>query len=155
MTKKRSDPADLAFQQLCDLGCTGMRLQAVTRLAMQIYSEFLADTGLSSAQFATLAYLSRDGSQSIGHLAELLDTDQTTLTRNLRLMEQRKLIAQSVSATDRRRKVIRLTPEGHRLFRKALPLWQKAQAELARRLGHAQTAQLNRQLDLAMPRLRT
>jgi DNA-binding MarR family transcriptional regulator len=155
MTKKRGDPADLAFQQLCDLGCTGMRLQAATRLVMQLYSEHLAKAGLSSPQFATLAYLTRDGSHSVSSLAELLHTDQTTLTRNLRLMEKRGLIAQMTAPEDRRRKVIRITPEGQRLFRKALPLWQQAQAEVTRRLGQTQTTQLNRQLDFAVPRLQT
>lgn len=131
-----------------------MRLQAASRLGMQFYAEYLAETGLTGPQFATLAYLSRDGSHSVGSLAELLHTDQTTLTRNLRLLEQRRLVVQAVAPEDRRRKVIRLTGEGRQLFRKALPLWQKAQAELTRRLGQAQTAQLNRQLDQAMPRLR-
>lgn len=154
MARKTTDPADLAFKQLCETGCTVMRLQAATRLGMQLYAEYLGEIGLSGPQFATLAYLCRDGSHSVGSLAELLHTDQTTLTRNLRLLERRGLVMQEVAPEDRRRRAIRLTAAGQKLFRQALPLWQKAQAELAHRLGQPQTAQLNRQLDQAMPRLR-
>ncbi len=154
MARKRPDPADIAFRQLTEEGCTLQRLHAANRLAAQVYAGYFAETGLSAPQFGTLAYLHRDGSHTVGELAALLDTDQTTLTRNLRLLEQRGLTQQAVSPEDRRRRVIRLTAEGRRVFLKALPSWQKAQAALTDILGRAQTASFNRQLDEAMARLR-
>lgn len=155
--KKPAKPADLAdqaFRQLDVEGCTSMRLQAAAKLAMQVYARHFTDSGVTSPQFAALAFLYRDGGLSVGRLAELLDTDQTTVTRNLRLMEQRGLVRQEVSPEDRRRRIVQITADGRRVFRAALPNWQQAQAELAHRLGHAETTRLNRQLDGALDRLR-
>ncbi|WP_341704679.1 MarR family winged helix-turn-helix transcriptional regulator [Ferrovibrio sp.] len=146
--------ADRALRQLETAGCTSMRLQAAARLAMQIYARYFADSGLTGPQFAALAHLCRDGELTVGRLADLLDADQTTVTRNLRLLERRGLVRQAVDPGDRRRRVIGLTAEGRRAFRAALPNWQKAQAELARRLGGDRTGKLNRQLDDVLPRLR-
>ncbi|HLT76559.1 MAG TPA: MarR family winged helix-turn-helix transcriptional regulator [Ferrovibrio sp.] len=154
MARRRPDPADAAFRQLTEEGCTLQRLHAANRLAGQVYAGYFAETGLTAPQFGTLAFLYRDGSHAVGELAALLDSDQTTITRNLRLLEQRGLVRQAVAPEDRRRRVIRLTPEGRRAFQKALPLWQKAQAALTEILGRAQTAAFNRQLDEAMARLR-
>ena len=154
MTRRRSNPAEQAFRQLIEEGCTVLRLQAASRLGTQLYAGYLSETGLTGPQFGTLAYLCRDETHSVGSLAALLGTDQTTLTRNLRLLEQRGLIQQAVAPEDRRRRVIRLTPEGRRVFQKALPLWQQAQATLTGRLGKTQTAELNHRLDEATQRLR-
>ncbi|MFC3675940.1 MarR family winged helix-turn-helix transcriptional regulator [Ferrovibrio xuzhouensis] len=152
--RKTADAVDLTFRQLDVEGCTSMRLQAAAKLAMQVYARHFADSGVTSPQFAALAFLYRDGGLSVGRLAELLDTDQTTVTRNLRLLDQRGLVRQEVSPEDRRRRIVQITADGRRIFRAALPHWQQAQAELARRLGSTQTAQLNRQLDGALDRLR-
>lgn len=154
MTRRPADLADQAFRQLDTEGCTGMRLHAASRLVQQVYARHFGASGLTSPQFAALAFLYRDGALSVGRLAELLDADQTTATRNLRLLEQRGLVRQEVAAEDRRRRVIHLTAEGRRSFRAALPHWQAAQAELTARLGAAPTQQLNRQLDGALARLR-
>lgn len=159
MTRKRSDlPDPAAFRQLMEEGCTVLRLHAATRLGMQAYGAFMAEVDLTMPQFATLASLCQEDAQKEGRsmtaLAQLIGVDSTTLTRNLRLLERRGLISQGTAAEDRRRRVVRLTPDGRRLFARALPLWQKAQAALTRRLGAAQTEALHRQLGHAVERLR-
>lgn len=151
---KHSDAADLAFQQLLDEGCTVLRLQNTARVAAQLYAGYYVEVDLTAAQFGTLAYLYRDSVHSVGTLAEAVHTDQTTLTRNLRLLEKRGLISQTVSADDRRRRVIRLTPGGRRLFQKAILVWQKAQAALTEKIGKGQTADLHRRLDDILPRIK-
>lgn len=152
--RKRTDTAAAVFRQLVDEGCTVQRLQNAARLGAQIYNSHFAAVDLSRQQFGTLAHLYRDGSHSVGTLAVLLHTDQTTLTRNLRLLEKRGLVSQAVAPDDRRRRDIRLTAEGRRLFQKSLLLWQQAQAELSERIGRDQTADLNRRLDDAIPRMK-
>lgn len=151
---RRMDAAETAFQQLLDQGCTVLRLQNTARVAAQIYAGYYAEVDLTAAQFGTLAYLYRDGVHSVGTLAEAVHTDQTTLTRNLRLLEKRGLISQTVSAEDRRRRDIRLTPDGRRLFQKAVLVWQKAQAALTEKIGKTQTAELHRRLDEILPRIK-
>ncbi len=150
---RRTDAAETAFQQLLDEGCTVLRLQNTARVAAQLYGGYFAQVDLTAPQFGTLAYLYRDGVHSVGTLAEAVHTDQTTLTRNLRLLEKRGLIAQTVAADDRRRREIRLTPDGKRLLQKALLQWQQAQAALTEKIGRTQTADLNRRLDEILRRI--
>jgi DNA-binding MarR family transcriptional regulator len=155
MARKRSDPSDsAAFRQLTEEGCIVLRLHAATRLGMQAYGAVMAEVDLTMPQFATLASLSQEDGLSVTALAQLVGVDATTLTRNLRLMEQRGLVSQGTAAADRRRRVVRITADGRRLFAKALPLWQKAQAALVKRLGVAQTEALHKQLAHAVDRLR-
>lgn len=150
---RRTDAAETAFQQLLDEGCTLLRLQNTARAAAQLYASYYDELDLTAAQFGTLAYLYRDGVHSVGTLAAEAHADQTTLTRNLRLLEKRGLITQAVAADDRRRRDIRLTPDGRRLLQKALVQWQQAQAELTEKLGRSQTTDLNRRLDEILRRL--
>lgn len=151
---RRTDGAEAAFQQLLDEGCTVLRLQNTARLAAQLYAGYFAQVDLTAPQFGTLAYLYRDGVHSVGTLAEVVHTDQTTLTRNLRLLEKRGLITQTVAVDDRRRRDIRLTAEGRRLLQKALLQWQQAQAALTEKIGRTQTTELNRRLDDALRRIK-
>lgn len=151
---RRADAAETAFQQLLDEGCTVLRLQNTARVAAQLYAGYYTQVDLTASQFGTLAYLYRDGVHSVGTLAEVVHTDQTTLTRNLRLLEKRGLVTQTVAADDRRRREIRLTPEGKRLFQKALLQWQQAQAALTEKIGRTQTVDLNRRLDEILRRIK-
>lgn len=153
---RKTDPVldSAAFRQLMEEGCTVLRLHTATRLGMQAYNAFIAEVDLTMPQFATLASLCEEDGLSVTALAQLIGVDSTTLTRNLRLLEKRNLISQGTAAEDRRRRVVRLTPEGRRLFARALPLWQKAQAALTKKLGAAQTATLHQQLSQTIEKLR-
>jgi len=59
-------------------------------------------------------------------LAEILGMDRTTMTRNLKLLRDRGLVA---------RNRIALTEKGRRSAAAALPLWEKAQAQILGSLG--------------------
>lgn len=153
---RKTDPVleSAAFRQLMEEGCTVLRLHAATRLSMQAYNAFMAEVDLTMPQFATLASLYQEDGLSMAALAQLIGVDATTLTRNLRLLERRGLVLQDTAADDRRRRVVRLTPEGRRLFLRAVPLWQKAQAALKKRLGVTQTEALHKQLTQVVEKLR-
>ena len=56
--------------------------------------------------------------------------DETTLIRNLRGLEKLGWVSLAVG-TDRRRRLPALTEKGRQTFGAALPLWQKAQKEVA------------------------
>ncbi|MFN3401128.1 MAG: MarR family winged helix-turn-helix transcriptional regulator, partial [Ferrovibrio sp.] len=132
-----------------------LRLHAATRLSMQAYNGFMAEVDLTMPQFATLASLyQEEAGLSVTELAQLIGVDSTTLTRNLRLLERRALVLQDIAADDRRRRVVRLTPEGRKLFVRAVPLWYKAQAALKKRLGVTQIEALHKQLTQVVEKLR-
>ncbi len=148
-----SAPAAAAMAELESQGCIGMRLRQAMRQATQILDAGLKPAGIAITQFAPMAFLYKDGAQSMGELAEKVGADPTTLTRILRPLERRGLLSQEVSAADRRRRVIRLTPQGRKAFQIALPLWQKAQAEISRRVGNTEIRALRAQLDHTIARL--
>ena len=62
--------------------------------------------------------------------------DQTTLTRNLKLLENKGLIA-IAAGTDRRTRVVMVTEAGRRALATALPLWREVRARVIARLGDA------------------
>lgn len=154
---RKTDPVleSAAFRQLMEEGCTVLRLHAATRLSMQAYNGIMAEVDLTMPQFATLASLyQEEAGLSVTELAQLIGVDSTTLTRNLRLLERRALVLQDIAPDDRRRRVVRLTPEGRKLFVRAVPLWHKAQAALKKRLGVAQIETLHKQLTQVVEKLR-
>lgn len=65
----------------------------------------------------------------MSQVSAVLAMDRTTVTANLKPLERRGLVEVKVDETDRRSRRLQLTPEGRKLLIKALPLWEKAQAE--------------------------
>ena len=89
---------------------------------------------------------------SIGRLSNLLATDRTTLTRNLRPLLQGGLIERAPSG-DKRRHELLATPAGRALFKRALPLWSAAEQEVRAAMGTKLTADLHGALDRSMEKL--
>ncbi|WP_210208115.1 MarR family winged helix-turn-helix transcriptional regulator [Methylovirgula ligni] len=113
----------------------------------------LEPAGLTLTQFSLLAHLYAGDELSVGDLAEALDTDPTTLTRNLKPLIERQLVSVNQDEDDRRRRAIVLTATGRALLPVAYPLWRKAQTHLARLLGESETARLNKALDRSLGKL--
>jgi DNA-binding MarR family transcriptional regulator len=141
----------LAAQEIAN--CTCLRLRRTARRVTQIYDQMLEPAGLTLAQFSLIAHLYAGEGLSVGDLAEALDTDPTTLTRNLKPLIERRLVSVRQDEEDRRRRAIVLTPAGRGLLPVAYPLWRKAQAHMVRLLGESHTAQLNKTLDRSLGRL--
>jgi len=132
--------------------CTCFRIRSAARRITAIYTQHLAPTGLKISQFSLLGFVSSEGPVAIGRLADLLATDRTTLTRNLRPLLRGGLIARARSG-DRRRHELVATPAGRALFRRALPLWAEAEREVRRAMGDTLAADLRGAIDRAMARL--
>jgi DNA-binding MarR family transcriptional regulator len=63
--------------------------------------------------------------------------DRTTLTANLKPLERRGLVAIAAGPTDKRSRLLALTPAGRSLLAAALPLWERTQAEVERLVTEA------------------
>lgn len=114
--------------------CMGMHIRRASRIVTQIYDTALRPVGLVLNQFTLLVSIHLLESIPITRLAEELFTDQTTLTRNLKPLEKRGLVAIE-PGNDRRVKLVSLTAEGQAVLIKALPLWKQAQAEVVQHFG--------------------
>ncbi len=114
--------------------CVGGNIRRTDRVLTQFYDEILAPSGLSAPQFGLLAILAQVAPITIHRLAEHMDIDRTTLTRNLKLLIKQHLV-QSLEGEDRRMRRMLLTQEGEQALRRAWPLWQEAQARIECGLG--------------------
>ncbi|WP_309737813.1 MULTISPECIES: MarR family winged helix-turn-helix transcriptional regulator [unclassified Chamaesiphon] len=124
--------------------CMGMHVRRASRIITQVYDAALRPVGLVLSQFTLLVCISMMESAPITHLAQELYTDQTTLTRNLKPLKQRGLVAID-PGEDRRVKLVSLTVEGRSILAQALPLWEQAQAQVMQHFVGVASQNENRQ----------
>lgn len=126
--------AKLAIANQVPATCMGFHMRRASRILTQVYDAALRPVGLVQTQFTLLVAIYSFESIPITQLAHELSADQTTVTRNLKLLEKRKLIAIN-PGEDRRTKWVSLTAEGKTLLAEAMPLWEQVQAELMPHFG--------------------
>jgi len=112
-------------------------IRRASRTLTQIYEEALRPLGLRATQFTVLQALSIAGEVLQGDLGQMLAMDSTTLTRTLEILIRHGWIDKR-TGEDHRERRIRLTKAGQLQFEKAVPLWEKAQASVKRKLGEGQ-----------------
>ncbi len=129
--------------------CMCLNLRALARALTSRYDEALAPTSLRMTQFSLLAHVrALGGAPTPGALATAMALDQTTASRNLRLMYREGwLTARSIG----RSKVVELTPAGEAKLEAAFPLWESVQGETTASFGGAETwTAVRRQMQRAL-----
>ncbi|MFY9529916.1 MAG: MarR family winged helix-turn-helix transcriptional regulator [Candidatus Acidiferrales bacterium] len=116
------------------LPCMCGTFRRTSRALTQVYEQALRPFGLRATQFTILQVLSRSGEVSQGRLGEMLAMDSTTLTRTLQIMSRQSWIAER-RGEDRRERWLRLAKAGEAQLNRALPVWEKVQSRLRRRVG--------------------
>jgi DNA-binding MarR family transcriptional regulator len=96
---------------MSDSQCFCTILRETTRRLTAIYDETLADIGVNVAQFNLLRRLERSGPLAITELAGITDLDRTTISRNVKVIERKGLVALE-AGEDRRESVVLLTKSG-------------------------------------------
>jgi DNA-binding MarR family transcriptional regulator len=66
----------------------------------------------------------------MGQVAPFLAMDRTSLTAALKPLERRGLVRIEPDESDRRSRLLIITPAGVQTLRAALPVWRKTHAEL-------------------------
>jgi len=125
--------------------CTSFNLRKAARAVTQFYDEALKASGLKSTQFSLLSMASASGGAPISRLADDMAMDRTTLTRNLKPLEEAGLIRVECGEDRRVRKVV-VTADGEHALSRAIPMWRRAQTRMIDRLGDEQWADFLRQL---------
>jgi MarR family transcriptional regulator, lower aerobic nicotinate degradation pathway regulator len=105
-------------------------------------AEAHADIGLSPLEFGVLLQLHDRPDVDQNTLAERLALDRTTTSQTVFRLEQRGLIARDVNGSDRRARVLRLTPAGVALHDMHRPKAQAAQVRVLSVLTPAERKQL-------------
>ena len=68
--------------------------------------------------------------------------DRTTLTRNLRPLENQGLLRIMPGEDDAREREVTLMQPGHEILARAFPLWKNAQQQVKKDLGQSRTDRL-------------
>ncbi|WP_224367913.1 MarR family winged helix-turn-helix transcriptional regulator [Hyalangium versicolor] len=114
--------------------CNCQALRQASRHVSQFYDQVLLPSGIRTTQYSILHRVHQQGPKTVNELAEQLVMDASTLTHNLRPLLKEGLVVLQVG-TDRRTRVVTLTPEGKAVHKRARALWQRAQAEFDRVFG--------------------
>jgi DNA-binding MarR family transcriptional regulator len=126
--------------------CLCFAAQRAARALARRFDEALSPVGLTSGQFSLLTSLNRPEAPSMGSVAALLVMDRTTLTANLKPLEQRGWVEIAVDPADRRVRRLILTAAGRRVLQSALPIWQDVHGEIDRLMPAADGSTLRRSL---------
>lgn len=133
-------------------GCTCYRLRQLTRRVTAHYDAYLSQAGLRTTQYSLLSMLVKPEPLTLTELAARLEMDRTTLTRNLRPLEDAGWV-QVTEGKDARSRSVRLTESGRHTWEQAKPYWRAAQDSLNATLGLEQVGQLHELLDTSLEKI--
>jgi DNA-binding MarR family transcriptional regulator len=134
-------------------GCTCFKLRRLTRRVTQHYDRELAPAGLRVTQFSLLSALAARAEVPMTELADMLDLDRTTLTRNVAPLEARGFV-EIAPGRDARSRTARITAAGRAAREVALPHWRRAQSAVTDLLGAERVASLHALLDASLDAVR-
>lgn len=114
--------------------CACFATRKAARAVTQFYSSIIADEDLASSQHSLLIVAYMAGPISISRMAKIAVMDRTTLTRNLKPLQEKRLIDIG-PGEDRRERIVHITQKGTDKLKKTMRKWEQAQIELEKRLG--------------------
>ena len=126
--------------------CACQKVRMASRAVTRAYDDALRPVGLRATQLAVLVAIAVEGAMSITALAKFMIMDRSTLTRNLRPLEEEGLVAVGVEGW-RRSRTLEITEKGRSRLGEALPLWKQAQQTLRRKLGEQNWVNIHDDLD--------
>jgi len=126
--------------------CACDQLRRVTRGITQLYDNAVLPSGLRITQLAIFVGLSTEGDVPLTVLAEGLRLDRTTLTRNLKVLEDRGLIRTYEHEDDARVRMVSTTLEGSAMLKGALQRWVGVQAHVEEKFGRERLIALEKEL---------
>ncbi|HEU4830474.1 MAG TPA: MarR family winged helix-turn-helix transcriptional regulator [Gemmatimonadales bacterium] len=136
--------------QIMAADCLCFRARRASRGITRLYDDVLRPLGIHATQLTLLSAIAMCGpAGTMGHLADILAMDATTLSRNLRPLVAMKLVRLGRHPDDRRMRVAQLTPAGERMVAEALPLWTDAHRRVVSILGSETAADLRDLFDTA------
>lgn len=125
-------------EQCLEMGqlCACHNLRRAARAVTQVYDSFFDEVGLKATQFTVLAVLAHAGDDppTVTALAESLVLEQSSLSRNLAVLERLGYVKLARGADDRRERIVTLTRAGRVALAKGYPVWKRAQAAITQTL---------------------
>jgi DNA-binding MarR family transcriptional regulator len=114
--------------------CIAGRLRLLNRVVTNLYDDALRPFGLKLSQGNVLAVTAKLGVARPAQVCDILELDTSTLSRTVDRMVGNGWL-EVLPDDDGRSHPFRLTDEGRRLMERAIPAWERAQAEATKLLG--------------------
>jgi DNA-binding MarR family transcriptional regulator len=114
--------------------CAGWNARLAARRITGFLNRRMQGSGLSLAQFGLMAQIASAHDDTLGALAQRTGLDQSTLSRNLQVLEASGLIEVATGDKDARRRAVWLTEKGALSLEASLADWRRAHGELAERI---------------------
>ena len=92
--------------------CAGWNARLAARRITAFLNRRMQGSGLSLAQFGLMAQIAAASDDTLSELAERTGLDQSTLSRNLQVLEAAGLVEIAADERDARRRAVRLTETG-------------------------------------------
>jgi len=118
--------------------CIGGKLRRLSRQVDGYYRSCLKDNHITESQLTILFTLSKTGEIEQGKLAHILGLEKSTMSRNIRIMEDRHLVRR----TDDYRPDVALTKSGETEVKHLIPIWEGIMDDLVQQLGQDKFEQL-------------
>ena len=125
--------------------CVCQQVRTAARAVTRAYDDALRAAGLRATQLSVLVGAAREDAVSIASLSRRLGMDRSTLTRNLRPLEEDGLVTVGSEGWHRSRTLV-ITKKGKARLRAAFPLWEKVQRGLCQTLGESRWLALRAEL---------
>jgi DNA-binding MarR family transcriptional regulator len=109
--------------------CLSASLRRTERIVTRHYDSYLEDAGVTAVQFPMLANIAANEEPTFRSMAEQLDVDRSTLSRNLALLGEKGLVSIGPSSGPKPGRIA-LTTRGRTALRKAYARWNEAHQEL-------------------------
>lgn len=133
-------------------GCTNLKLRQLMRRVAQRYDAEVGQVGLKGTQYSLLSYVIKLGPIRPVDLAEAMNVDASTLSRNLKPLVAAGWVTQE-AGLDARSRLVQATDAGRAKRAEAQRRWRVAQEGLNAALGPQRVIALHALIDEAMQAL--
>ncbi|MGC4061528.1 MAG: MarR family winged helix-turn-helix transcriptional regulator [Aquabacterium sp.] len=147
--KPRSSSAVLVDAHQPPSGCSSLKLRQLSRRVSQHFDHIVGQAGLKTTQYSLLSHIVRLGPVRPGQLADAMEMDASTLTRNLQPLVTQGWVEVGPGENGRSR-LVSATDLGRAKRAQAQREWQRAQAAFNERLGEELVGRLHAVLDECM-----
>ena len=120
----------------------GHLIRRLQQVSSALFAEECGDLDLTSVQFAALMAIRANPDVDATRLSTLIAFDRSTIGDVLERLEAKGWVNRAPSPTDKRIRLLRLTPEGANLLQQAMPAVRRVQERLVSPLTPADRARI-------------
>ena len=145
MKSQSSFPTDTA-PAATPSGCSAKKLRQLSRRVSQQFDAIVGQAGLKTTQYSLLSQIQSLGPLRPGELAQAMEMDASTLTRNLQPLIAQAWVSMGPGA-DGRSRLVSITQLGREKRAQSQREWKRAQQAFNARMGDDLVLRLHAVID--------